>query len=132
MPAPLVTLARVLLGLPYLVLGLNHFVGFFEAPSPPEAALPFLQGLLATSWAFPVVKGAEVLGRALLVLGWAQPFALVLLTPVTIGIVGYAFDFGAGVDQIALPYLMGLLHVLLLVRNRHAWGGLFTSGDLDD
>jgi uncharacterized membrane protein YphA (DoxX/SURF4 family) len=127
MPTPLVTLARVLLGLPYLVLGLNHFVKFFGMPAPPSAAEAFLGGLASTSWVFPVVKGAEVVGGALLVLGWAQPLALVLLAPVTIGIVGYAFDFGGGIKDYALPYTMGGLHLLLILRHRSAWGALFFS-----
>jgi uncharacterized membrane protein YphA (DoxX/SURF4 family) len=82
-----VLVARVLLGLPFFVLGLDHFLHFMSMPTPelPENAKQF-GGVLVTSGYMNVVKVLEVVGGALVLSGRMTPLGLVLLTPVAVNI----------------------------------------------
>ena len=79
--------ARVLLGLIFLVFGLNFFLQFL--PTPPQtggAAESFTTGLFLSGYFFPFLKAIEiVLGIALLT-GAFVPLALVILMPISINI----------------------------------------------
>jgi putative oxidoreductase len=82
-----VVVARVLVGLPFLVFGLNHFLKFLEMPTPelPENATKFATVLMASGY-MNVVKVLEVVGGVLLLSGRLVPLGLVLLTPVAMNI----------------------------------------------
>jgi hypothetical protein len=82
--------ARVLLGLTFLVFGLDGFLHFFPQPDPstlPPAGVAFGGALMATGYMFPLIKGTEVLVGALLLANRFVPLALVLLAPVLVNIV---------------------------------------------
>ena len=82
-----VLVARVLVGLPFVVFGLNHFLNFLPMPTPelPENALKF-GGALGASGYLNVVKVLEVVGGALVLSGRLVPLGLVLVTPVAVNI----------------------------------------------
>lgn len=80
------TVARALLGLLFLVFGLNGFLHFMPNPPVPARAGEFLGALGATGYMFPLIKGTEVVGGALLLGGRFVPLALVLLAPVIVNI----------------------------------------------
>jgi uncharacterized membrane protein YphA (DoxX/SURF4 family) len=82
------TVARVLLGLVFVVFGLNGFLNFLPQPAPPTRALAFLGGLASTGYFFPLLKATEVLGGALLLAGFV-PIALTLLAPIIVNIVAF-------------------------------------------
>jgi putative oxidoreductase len=78
-----VAMARVVLALPFLVFGLNHFLHFMPAPSQtlPEPATQFA-GALAASGYLDFVKVLEVVGGALVLSGRLVPLGLTILTPI--------------------------------------------------
>src|SRR5947207_296473 len=82
-----VLVARVLVGLPFLVFGLNHFLNFLTMPTPelPENAAKFATALIASGY-MDVVKVLEVVGGVLVLSGRLAPLGLVLLTPVAVNI----------------------------------------------
>lgn len=102
-----VLVARVLLGLPFLLLGVQHFAPFLSMPTPdmPDSAKQF-GGLLATTGYMDVVKALEVVGGALVLSGRVAPLGLVLLTPVAVNILLFelflAKQPGPGVVFVAL------------------------------
>ena len=55
-----VVIARVFLGLAFVVFGLNGFLQFIPMPAPPEKAGAFLGALAATGYMFPLIKGTEL------------------------------------------------------------------------
>jgi uncharacterized membrane protein YphA (DoxX/SURF4 family) len=82
-----VLVARVLLGLPFLVFGLNFFLKFIPMPDDPkpEHATMFITALYASGY-LAAVKVLEIVGGALILSGRLVPLALVLLTPIALNI----------------------------------------------
>jgi putative oxidoreductase len=85
----LVLVARLLLGLVFLVFGLNGFLNFLNmGPMPTGLAGQFI-GALAMSHYFWVVAALQVIGGVLLLVGRFVPLGLVLLGPVIVNILLY-------------------------------------------
>ncbi len=108
------TVARVLMGLLFLVTGLNGFLNFLPQPSSmPEGAAAFSGALLKTGYMFPLIMGTQLLSGVLLLFNRFVPLALALLAPVVVNIVAFhAFLAPAG---------LGLALVVLLLELYLAW-----------
>jgi hypothetical protein len=109
------TAARLLLGLAFLVFGLNGFLNFLPAPTEamPEAAMAFFGGLMKTGYMFPLIKGTEVAVGLALVTNRLVPLALVVLAPVMVNILlVHAFLVSSGT---------GIVLVLLALTLYLAW-----------
>jgi uncharacterized membrane protein YphA (DoxX/SURF4 family) len=75
---------RVLLGALFVFGG----VAFFFSSPPPltgDMAL-FFNGLAASKYFFPLLKGTEIVCGLLLLSGWYVPLALVILAPIALNI----------------------------------------------
>jgi putative oxidoreductase len=106
-----VLLARIVLGLPFLVFGLDHFLHFLTMPQPtmPENAMKFV-GALASSGYLNVIKVLEVAGGVLVLSGRLVPLGLTLLTPVAVNILLFEiFLVGTAGPGLALTVLCALL-----------------------
>ena len=80
-------IARLLLGLIFVVFGLNGFLNFLSmGPMPTGLAGQFI-GALSLSHYFWVVAALQVVGGALLLVNRFVPLALVLLGPVIVNII---------------------------------------------
>lgn len=77
--------ARMLLGLAFVVFGLNAFLHFLNQ-SPPQGQAGAFIGVMFKSGYFYVVAVLQVLGGALLLAGRFVPFGLTLLGPVIVNI----------------------------------------------
>src|SRR5260370_37253911 len=84
-----VIIARSLLGLVFFVFGLNGFLHFIPNPPPPAAVGAFFGALFATGYMLKLIFGTQVIGGALLLLGVAVPFAMTILAPVIVNIIGF-------------------------------------------
>lgn len=82
-----ITGARIVLGLIFVVFGLNGFLQFLPPPPLEGSAAAFMGALAATGYMFPLIKGTEVVAGALLLGNRYVPLALVLLAPVVVNIV---------------------------------------------
>lgn len=83
-----VLVARVLVGLPFFVFGLNHFLQFMPMSPPPdlpENAVKFTTALFESHY-LDVVKVLEVVGGAILLSGRFVPLGVTILTPVAVNI----------------------------------------------
>jgi uncharacterized membrane protein YphA (DoxX/SURF4 family) len=80
-----IIIARVLLGLVFVVFGLNAFLYFIPQP-PPEGQAGAFVGALFVSGYFYVVAVLQVVGGLLLLSGRFIPLALLLLGPVIVNI----------------------------------------------
>lgn len=83
----LAPIARVLLGLAFVVFAANYFVPFLpEQPPPPPDALAFV-GVLMSSKLLTFIKVIELVAGAALLANRLVPLALALLAPIVVGIV---------------------------------------------
>jgi len=118
-------IARYLLGLVFLVFGLNGFLHFIPAqPLPPGPAGQFA-GALIMSHYFLVVSAFQVAGGALLLVNRYVPLALVLLGPVIVNI----FFFHLLMDRRGLPLaiVVVILWGILFLRHRQYFSGIFVQ-----
>jgi putative oxidoreductase len=117
--------ARLLLGLIFVVFGLNGFLNFLSmGPMPTGLAGQFI-GALVQSHYFWVVAALQVVGGALLLVNRFVPLALVLLGPVIVNIILYhVFLNLAG---IALAIVVVILWFVVFYGHRQYFSGIFVQ-----
>jgi uncharacterized membrane protein YphA (DoxX/SURF4 family) len=83
-------IVRILLGLMFLVFGLNGFLNFMPAPKEPmpEEIMSVVMALMKAGY-MKVVSGTEVLVAVLLLTNRFVPLALALLAPIVVGILTF-------------------------------------------
>ena len=115
-------IARNLLGLLFLVFGLNGFLHFIPQPPPTGLAAQYL-GALSASHMMVAVFSLQVIGGALLLVNRFVPIALVLLGPVIVNILLYHITMApAGIP----PGLVALiLWGIVFYAVRPAFAGVF-------
>jgi putative oxidoreductase len=115
-------IARVLLGLMFVVFGSNAFLHFIPMPPLPDNhAGRFIKALVETNY-MQVVAILQVAGGALLLIGRYVPLGLTLLGPVIVNIALYhIFMDRAGW---LMAFVVSVLALFLLWRYRSAFAGL--------
>lgn len=82
--------ARILLGLIFVIFGLNGFFHFLPLPEPPnEQARAFMGGLFQSGYFFPFLKATEVICGVMLLANAFVPLALIVLAPIALHILAY-------------------------------------------
>jgi putative oxidoreductase len=115
------TAARLLLGLVFVVFGLNFFLHFLPMPPIDGPAATFFGGLVAIGYVLPTVKVIEVAAGAALLGNRFVPLALTLLAPIIVNIVAFHTVTAAGAKDVVLPLVILALEVLLAWRYRAAF-----------
>jgi uncharacterized membrane protein YphA (DoxX/SURF4 family) len=105
--------ARLLMGLIFVVFGLNGFLNFIPMPPLPEAADSFMGGLAGSGYFFPVLKVCEVIAGLLLLSGAFVPFAIILLAPIIVQIFLFHAFLAPGGTGMVMPILLVALEVYL-------------------
>jgi len=84
-------IARVLMGLLFLVFGLNGFLHFIPEPKTPmpEGAMAFAGALMKTGYMFPLIMGTQLLVGVLLLANRFVPLALALIAPIIVNIIAF-------------------------------------------
>ena len=113
------TAARILLGLVFLVFGLNGFLGFLPMPEHPGPAGAFLGALAATGYMFPLIKGTEVVVGLLLLSNRFVPLALTVLAPVMVNIVAFHAAFEPA--TLGMPIALTALQLYLAWAYRESF-----------
>ncbi len=118
-----VLVARVLVGLPFLVFGLDFFLKVLPMPTPqfPENAGKFITALGASGY-LTAVKVLEVTGGALVLSGRLVPLGLVMLTPVAVNIALFEIFL---VGQPGLGVALTGLCIFLVWAYRSHFAGVF-------
>ena len=122
-----VVIVRVLLGLVFFIFGLNGFLHFMPNPPPTPPAGAFFGALIATGYMFMLIFGTQVLGGALLLLNVAVPFALVILAPVIVNIIGFHLYLSPVPAQLTIALIVAALELFLVFYYRAAFAPLFSS-----
>jgi uncharacterized membrane protein YphA (DoxX/SURF4 family) len=118
-------IARLLLGLVFVVLGLNGFLNFLSmGPMPTGLAGQFV-GALFLSHYFWVVAALQIAGGALLLVNRFVPLGLVLLGPVIVNILLYHVFLNP--TGIALAIVVTILWLIVFYARRQYFSGIFVQ-----
>lgn len=118
-------IARVLLGLVFVVFGANGFLNFIPmGPLPSGLAGQFVTILFQSHYVL-VVSAIQLVGGALLLVNRYVPLALVLLGPVIANIL----LFHLLLDRTGLPIaiVVVILWGILAFRHRQHFSGIFVQ-----
>jgi putative oxidoreductase len=117
-------IARLLLGLIFLVFGLNGFLHFLPMPPPQGLAAQFWGPIFASRY-WIVIFGIQVIGGVMLLVNRFVPLALVLLAPVIVNI--FFFHMLMAPEGLPLAIVVVVLWVILAVRYKQYFAGLFVQ-----
>jgi putative oxidoreductase len=115
--------SRILLGLIFVVFGLNGFLNFIPMPPPSGAAGQFFGAMFASHYIVPVFL-LEVIAGVLILANRFVPLALAILAPLLVNIALFhvfmaPHGFGGAIVAIAL-------WGVLFYRERAAFSGLLS------
>ena len=119
-----ILIARILLGVIFVVFGLNGFLQFLPQPPMPQAAIAFFGALAASGYMLPLLFATQILGGALLLVG-IVPLALLILAPVIVNIM--AFHIFLAPDGIPLAVVVCVLALFLTWANRDSYRPLLVA-----
>jgi putative oxidoreductase len=116
-------IARFLLGLIFLVFGLNGFFNFLPMSPPPSgtAAAQFFGALYVSSY-LVVIFLLQIVGAILLLLNRYVPLALTILAPIIFNIL--LFHFLMVPSGVPLALVVTVLWVLVFLSVHSAFNGL--------
>jgi len=118
-------IARLLLGLIFLVFGLNGFLQFLNMGPMPSGLAGQFMGALFLSHYLWVVAGLQVIGGVLLLVGRFVPLALVLLGPVIVNILLYHLLLNPA--GIGLALAVTVLWFIVFYAHRQYFSGVFVQ-----
>lgn len=116
--------ARILLGLEFLVFGLNGFLHFLKMPPPPPGNLATFVGVLMGTQYMVPVYGIQVFSGALLLIGFFVPLALAVIAPVIVNIL--ITHVLMAPNGIAPGAVAAVLWLILFIAYRKNFAGLFS------
>jgi putative oxidoreductase len=122
-----VLITRILLGIIYIVFGLNYFYPFLHMPMPvmSAAASGFEGGLFGAGYFFPFLKTIEIITGIFLLVNRYTAFFILIIFPITLNI----FLFHAVLLPSGLPIAtpMILINLFLGYAYRKYYTGIFTA-----
>src|SRR5690349_18086036 len=120
----IVIIARVLLGLGFVVFGSNAFLQFIHAPPPEGLAGDFTKALFVSHY-FYAVAVLQIVGGAILLIGRFVPLGLTLLGPVIVNIL--LFHIFLEPKGLPIAILVSVLSLIVLWYHRSAFAPLFKA-----
>ena len=112
-------IARVLLGLMFLIFGLNGFLNFMPAPKDlPQDIITVNMALMKAGY-LNVVSAVEIVVAVLLLINRFVPLALTLLAPILVGIL--TFHISMWPATIGPGIVVTLLELFLAYSYRNAF-----------
>jgi putative oxidoreductase len=122
------TIAGALLGLAFVVFGLNHFLNFIPMPpdpSPADAPHKLFMGALVPTGYLTFVKVLEILGGVLVAVPRTRNLGLLVLGPIIVNILCFHIFLTKGatlVDPVNIAIVT--LSAFLLWSERRAFAAL--------
>ncbi len=111
--------ARLLLGLVFVVFGLNFFLQFLPTPELTPAAGELVGALVASGYLMTWVKVTEIVCGVLLLAGRFVPLALIVLSPIVLNI--FALHLFLDPAGIAVSVVVVVLTVLAAMGVRSSF-----------
>jgi len=114
--------ARVILGLIFVVFGVNGFVAFLPVPEMNEQAGQFIGIMHGSGWLY-FVKILEIAGGLMLLAGRLVPLGLVLLGPIIVNIL--LFHVFLDMQGLVMGLVLTALEAFLIWAHRKNFAGIF-------
>jgi len=121
----LTLIARLLLGLIFVVFGLNGFLNFLNMGPMPTGLAGQFMGALMQSHYYWVIAGLQVVGGVLLLVNRYVPLALVLLGPIIVNILLYHFFLN--IAGVPLAIVTTILWFIVFYAHRQYFSGIFAQ-----
>lgn len=117
--------ARILLGLIFLVFGSNAFLRFLPMPPLPQGITgEYLHAFFASGYVY-AIGGFQVIGGLLLLVGRFVPLGLTILGAIIVNI--WLFHILMAPEGFGPAVIVGALELFLVWRYREAFRGIMTS-----
>ena len=118
-------IARILMGLAFLVFGLNGFLHFIPSGPMPTGPAGEFTDAIVTSHFFMMVAVVQIVGGVLLLANRFVPLALVILGPVIVNI----FFFHLLMLPSGLPQaiVVVILWTIVAIRQKQYLSGIFVQ-----
>ena len=120
-----ILIARLLLGLVFVVFGLNGFLNFLSMGPPPTGLAGQFIGALFLSHYFWVVAALQIVGGVLLLVNRFVPLALVLLGPIIVNIICYHIFLNP--SGAAFAIVVTILWFVVFYGKRQYFSGIFAQ-----
>ena len=118
-------IARLLLGLIFVVFGSNTFLHFLPMPPPPEGLVgDYLRVFVASGYIY-VIGAMQILGGLLLLIGRFVPLGLTILAAIIFNI--WVFHMLMAPEGFPPALVVTLLELFLLWRYRDSFAGLLRA-----
>ncbi len=117
-------IARLLLGLIFLVFGLNGFLHFIPGPIPPGVAGQFLTAILVSHF-YVLISAVQIVAGVLMLIDRFVPLALVLLAAEIANIL--FFHLTMAPETMAPGIVSALLWLIVAYQRRASLSPLFAS-----
>jgi putative oxidoreductase len=119
-------IARVLLGLIFVVFGSNAFLHFLPMPPLPKGITgEYLHALFASGYVY-VIGGFQVIGGLLLLIGRFVPLGLTILGAIIVNIWVFHILMAPELGGMIPAVLVLILEAFLVLRYREAFKGIVT------
>ncbi|MDO8543333.1 MAG: DoxX family protein [Opitutaceae bacterium] len=121
------TIARILLGLPLVVFGLNGFLNFIPPPKTPlpEGAMAFLGALVNSGYMMQLIGATHLVVGLLLLVNRYVPLALVIFAPFIVNSIAFHLFLEPSGLPMAAVFLV--LELYLAWHYRAAFRPLFVA-----
>jgi putative oxidoreductase len=119
-----VLIARILLGIIFLLFGLNGFLHFIPAPMPTGLAGQYIGALFVSHYAVLVFL-LQVIAGVLLLVNRFVPLAIAVLGPIIVNIL--LFHFSMAPEGIPLALVTTALWLIVFYKVRQAFAPLFVA-----
>lgn len=119
-------IARILLGLVFVVFGFNGFFHFIHMPPPTNPMAVQFFTALATTGYIQVVFLLQILGGLLVLFGFFVPLGLTILCPIIVNI--FLTHVCMAPDGLPLAIIVSLLALFLIWRYWANFAGLVRQG----
>jgi uncharacterized membrane protein YphA (DoxX/SURF4 family) len=119
-------IARVLLGLIFVVFGSNAFLHFLPMPPLPQGVTgEYLHAFFASGYVY-AVGGLQVIGGLLLLIGRFVPLGLTILGAIIVNIWLFHILMAPEPGGMMPAVLVAVLELFLVWRYREAFKGIFS------
>lgn len=119
-------IARILLGLIFVIFGLNGFLHFLNGPLPPGLAGQYISVLMQSHYVL-FISAIQVISGVLLLVNRYVPLALVLSAAEIANILAFHIFMLPDPSQSFMAVLVAILWIIVFVQQRQYIACLFAQ-----